>query len=96
MANEMYDILNSKFEKIDLDYCRLSIVSGNIFVACQKNPDGHGHIAVIYPVITLSYSSKWKCAIPLCCNIGKENGIIGLNWAFGEKIPDIFKLGVPK
>ena len=94
MANEMFDILNSKYEKVDLDYCRLSIVSGNIFVACQKG-DPHGHIAVIYPHQTISYSSKWQCAVPLVANIGACNGVISLSWAF-KLIPNIYKLGVPK
>jgi hypothetical protein len=94
MANEMYDILNSKYEKVDLDYCRLSIVSGNIFVACQKgNP--HGHITVIYPVITLSYSSKWRCAVPLVANIGACNGVISLSFAFAQ-MPNIYLIGEPK
>jgi isocitrate dehydrogenase kinase/phosphatase len=89
MANEMYDVLKAKYPKVDI---HADFYVPKIFVASQKNIDGHGHIAVIYPSRSKVYTGKWNCYVPLVCNIGKENAVMGLNWAFGE-MPEIFDLG---
>jgi hypothetical protein len=95
MANEIYDKLTARYEKVEIGYVISNITSGNIFVACRKEIV-HGHIAIVYPDKTLSYSGKWINAVPLVANIGKINGVIGLNWAFGDDMPDLFLIGKPK
>jgi len=89
LANEMAEVLASKYKLVDISYC-LNNILNNIFVACKKDTP-HGHIAIIYPIKTMVWSEKWKSLVPLCVNVGKVNAIMGLNWAFSEK-PDIFKI----
>lgn len=94
LANEMNLTLKRHFKKLELNNLSSDYLeSGNIFIASIYNAP-HGHIAIIYPTKTKVFSFKWNTSVPLCANIGKENGIIGLNYAFDEK-PDIFLIGKP-
>lgn len=58
-------------------------------IACQYDTP-HGHVAKVLPKMTV-YSNKWGCSVPLLCNVGKSNGIVGANWAFAT-MPDFFML----
>jgi len=94
LANEMYDILKEKYKQVNIEEVLSNLESGKLYAASIKdNP--HGHIALIYPHKTKVYSIKWNKLVPLCVNFGKENGIIGLNWAFNKE-PEYFELGEPK
>ena len=93
LANEIIDILEKNYKKIDMDYCLNNVLSGNIFV-CGLKAKEHGHIAVIYPMISPVISKKFKKEVPLVANIGKTNGIMGMNWAFRE-MPNFYEIGVP-
>jgi len=90
LANEMYDVLDKEYKRINITDL-INRDFEKVYVACVKD-EPHGHIAIIYPDKTLCQSGKWKLSVPLCCNFGKENGIMGLNYAF-RYIPDIFELG---
>jgi len=94
LANEMYEMLKEKYVRVPIERVFKDLLSGKVFVACLPNKP-HGHIAIIYPHDTKVFSLKWNISVPLCANIGKENGIIGLNWAFAE-MPDLFEIGIPK
>ncbi len=86
LANEMYDqLVNKGYKKISLQNIDMD---DNIYLASQKGKE-HGHIAVIYPSHTKTFSSKWDMHVPLVANVGNEVGIMGLNWAFRE-MPEIF------
>lgn len=41
----------------------------------------HGHVAVVYPG-QMVYSGKWLTYVPRVANVGKNTGIIGVNYAF--------------
>lgn len=87
LANEMCDVLKNKYIKVSYeDAIREKC---NLYIAALKNPIGHGHVAIIYPSDTVVFSKKWDCKVPLVCNVGKTNGVMGLNWAFSDK-PDIY------
>lgn len=58
-------------------------------IACQYDVP-HGHVTKILPRMTI-YSSKWEASVPFCANVGKSNGIVGVNWAFAT-MPDFFML----
>ena len=94
LANEMYDVLKEKYTKVSLDRVFKDILTGKVFVACLHGKP-HGHIALIYPHSTQVYSIKWNVSVPLCANFGRENGVMGLNWAFSE-LPDLFEIGEVK
>lgn len=87
LANEMVDVLESKYIKMPIkevwDNPNLLLVAG------WKNPIGHGHICVIYPSKEHIFSNKWQMEVPLVCNVGFENRIMGLNYAFAER-PNIY------
>ena len=94
IANEMCHIFDKSFERVDITKCIELIDKGLIFVACQEgNP--HGHICVIYPSKTTTFSKKWSMIVPLVANIGKVNEVCGLNFAFSE-LPKIYLIGEPK
>lgn len=91
LANEMYDVLKTRYKQISLDEVFTELETGKVFVASIKEQP-HGHIAIIYPHRTRIYSSKWNKFVPLCANFGVENGIMGLNWAFNKE-PELFEIG---
>lgn len=54
-------------------------------VVTAKTAFLHGHVAVIYPADKMGTSAKWDCAVPIVCNVGNNNKIVGLNWVFRDK-----------
>ena len=64
---------------------------GGVVIAGLRMPE-HGHVALVYPFPAKFASGKWgRTDIPCVANIGKENGVMPLNWAFGAK-PLLFLL----
>lgn len=61
------------------------------FVIAGRRGDEHGHIAIIYPCPHLAYSGRWGMGVPLCANVGKVNGIFGVNWAF-QILPEYYEV----
>jgi len=94
-ANGMIDVLEQKFEKVSIEKCLNDLMRGYIFVAGAKgNP--HGHIAIIYPTIYQYWSNSYNSFVPFVANIGKENAIMPLSFAFSrDNKPNIYFLGVP-
>lgn len=90
-ANNIYLNLKKNFKNVSIQECIKNILTGNIYVSAKMGKE-HGHVAIIYPSKTVVYSNKWGINVPLVANIGYENGIMGLNYAF-EDMPDIFYLG---
>ena len=82
-------LANDIAEKCENELCELDIMNafdaakeGRIVLAAIKMPN-HGHVAILYPFPAPYYSGKWKMEVPCVANIGKDNGIIPINWAFG-------------
>jgi len=99
-ANEMYDFAKEKNDCF-LDISKLINISFTnvcnyvithtdriIFAIIKQNP--HGHIAPIFPNEEIKFSAKWNCLVPMVANVGKEQNIMGLNYAFADK-PDFFE-----
>ena len=54
--------------------------AGRIVIAGQEG-QVHGHVAIVYPGRDI-YSGKWQVYVPQVANVGKSNGIMGVNYAF--------------
>lgn len=89
LANAIVDILDEKFETIDLKTLLDNILSSNVIYVAGIKGVNHGHVALVYPMHGFVYSSKFKTLVPLVANVGKINGIMGLNYAFSE-MPKIY------
>jgi len=57
-------------------------------ISAQTNPTGSGHVALILP-LPLVASGKWGKSVPQCANVGRTNGIMGVNHAFATE-PEYF------
>lgn len=53
-----------------------------IFAGALDSP--HSHIAPVYPTFAPTTSGSWRCTVPFVSNIGKENGVMGANYAFSK------------
>jgi hypothetical protein len=85
LANYMADKLESACRELTFDEAFGEANKGSLVVAALKMP-GHGHVAVVYPFPARFTSGKWmRWDIPCVANVGKENGVMPLNWAFGAK-----------
>lgn len=89
LANAIIDILDKNFKTIDFKTLLENILFSNIIYVAGLKGVGHGHVAVVYPMPGFVYSSKFKTLVPLVANVGKINGIMGLNYAFSE-MPKIY------
>lgn len=63
---------------------------GTLILAGMRMPE-HGHVAVVYPFPAAYFSGKWSRSVPCVANIGKENGVMPVNWAFGA-MPIFYKI----
>lgn len=89
-ANQIYALMfkSPKWQPIPMERASAAACDGIMVIAAIKgNP--HGHVTVVYPMLSQVYSGKWGEDCPLVCNIGKKNQICGVNFAF-EDIPDFF------
>ena len=85
LANYMADKLESTCRELTFNEAFQKANSGALVVAALKMP-GHGHVAVLYPFPGRYTSGKWgRADIPCVANVGKDNGVMPLNWAFGTK-----------
>ena len=58
---------------------------GKLVIAARA-ADPHGHVAVVLPGGELVRSRKWGGELcPQLANVGRNNGLVGANWAFGSK-----------
>lgn len=91
-ANAIYKYLHGSKEwrQIDafhLDEAHRLINEGRLVIATEKGILV-GHVAVGCPGPKVG-SWKWKCKVFRVGNIGRDNGVMGLNYAF-RQVPDIF------
>lgn len=88
LANEMCEMMASKYIEVPIN--EVNKTPNFLMLSGWKNDNGHGHVAVIYPTKVNATSRKWlNIEVPMVANVGKYNGIIGLNYAFAEK-PKIY------
>jgi len=85
MANDIAEKLENTCKELGFDDAFQKVNDGAIVIAAMKLPN-HGHVALLYPFPGLYTSGKWKRGdLPCVANIGKDNGVMPLNWAFGAK-----------
>lgn len=91
MANEIADKLENTCIVRSFPEAGVLANQGKILIAAIKLPV-HGHVAMIYPSPSSAISGKWgRWDVPFCANVGKDNGVIPLNYAFGA-MPRIWLL----
>lgn len=63
---------------------KLALDGRAVLAGIEEEP--HGHVALVYPTTTaLQRSNKWGgIEVPWIANVGKKNGVMGANWAFGR------------
>lgn len=94
LVEEIYVLvhaLGGSWRKIsDIEAITLA-TEGNFVIAIQRGKPGivdlEDHIVVVLPGTI--FSKKWNKKVPLCLNIGKENFIRGINFAFKTE-PEYF------
>ena len=97
MANEMVEFMENSKRFTEIPWEQSIDSDDLIILGIRKDTNGdgkidekdHGHVAIVYPAGT-SLSGKWGCVCPMVANIGNKNGIMGANYAFGDK-PQAFK-----
>jgi hypothetical protein len=91
-ANDIYDVMKKEWEQI-IDFTPYSHIDPKQpIVAAQFNPTGSGHVALVLPGERWMFSGKWDKQVPVVANIGRKNGIMGVNWAFSVE-PEYFTVG---
>lgn len=85
-ANAICDKVAKEWRKVSAEEAqRMSVTS--MVIAAQKGT-AHGHVAFVVPE-PLVKSGKWNKSIPQVANVGKTNGIMGVNFAFATE-PDYY------
>lgn len=90
LANEICDWLAKNAEKQDTDVAFERAKVGKLVLAAQKGIP-HGHVCALYPSPHKVFSGHWSKGVPICANVGKDNGIKGVNFAFSEE-PGYFEV----
>jgi len=85
MANQMVFTMQHSpfFSEVYPEVAKEIADNGKIVIAGLQD-DPHGHVAVVYPGKDMVMSGKWKMRVPQVGNVGKENRIMGANYAFGS------------
>lgn len=85
LANDLTEKLETHCRELNFEEAHRLALEGAVIVAAMKMPE-HGHVAVVYPVAYMAASAKWsRSDIPIVANVGKDNGVMPLNWAFGAR-----------
>jgi hypothetical protein len=95
-ANELCDWLVTNRPRVSSAEAHALAWRGEAVVATYRatGPGEHGHVALVYPFPTMVMSGKWGTTVPICANIGKDNGVMGVNYAFAV-LPEYFLLSTP-
>lgn len=97
LANQIYDKMRSDKNWVEVDARGAQKLAneGCLVIAGWKNPDGHGHVAVVRPGEPY-YSNSWGGVAPKVMNIGTENFINrSASYAFSkERMPKFFAYNV--
>lgn len=87
-ANRIADKVEKDVEwtEIGPNEAHLSAEGGRLAIASWRNPDPKrsGHCAVVHPG-AMTFSGKWAAFVPLVCNVGSKNAVMGANWAFHKR-----------
>ena len=92
MANEMVTWMKvcPLFKLVTIDEAIKASVDGVSLCVAGQQEAIHGHVCVLYPTDKTTFSGHWQQSVPMIANIGKTNGIMGLNYAFKD-IPEIWQ-----
>ena len=85
LANDLAEKLETSCRELNFEEAHRLALDGAVILAALKMPE-HGHVAVVYPAQYMAFSAKWgRGDIPFVANVGKDNGVMPLNWAFGAR-----------
>ena len=96
LANQICDHLDAKWIKTSgtneqkAAAAQIAANIGDLAIAALRGSP-HGHVAVIAPGNKV-FSGKWDCYLPRCYNVGRKNGVMGINYAF-DIFPEFYVLG---
>jgi len=85
-ANQIHDKISKEWRKVNAEDAA-NFAKSSFVIASQKG-EAHGHVATVLPLPLVS-SGKWGVKVPQCANVGKTNGIMGVNFAFATE-PEYF------
>ena len=97
-ADQIFDYCTQNWIRVPEAEAMAAAMLGDLVIAAWKNPDpeGHGHVAMCYPVRQMIPSGKWgSMGVPLDCpQVASVDRVIpcGANYAFLER-PQYFRLG---
>lgn len=83
-ANDMAEFMANSptiWKEVTGDAACARASQGILVVAAQRNDDGHGHVACVYPSPE-EYSGSWGKGVPVLNNIGRENGVMRASKCF--------------
>lgn len=83
LANEIINFIkrSADFAKVSAADAQKLANDGRLVIAGRMD-EPHGHVAVVYPGGELVNSRKWHEEACTIANVGKDNGVMGANWAF--------------
>lgn len=83
IANEIVNAIKKSvdFAKVSAQDAQKLANDGRLVIAGRMD-EPHGHVAVVFPGGELVNSSKWHEEAATVANVGKDNGVMGSNWAF--------------
>jgi len=86
-ANQIYSLLivDSGWIRSRAAVCMDKLKKGKAIAIAAYEDEPHGHVAMMYPG-DFGESGKWESQdVPLVANIGKKNGVMFANYAFGQE-----------
>ena len=87
MANEIVDYMDAhpvQFSKLYNPLTAHDLANNGYLCLAALKDQPHGHIAACYPSQNLITSGKWRVQVGEVANVGRKNGVIGVNYAFSE------------
>ena len=79
-ANDMIDLFESKYRKLDVIGALTATREGGIVIAGMKH-EGHGHVSVLIDH-NPELSGTWGKYAPFLANVGQKNGVMKASFAF--------------
>jgi len=83
LANKQIEIIKSSdsFVKVSMNDASALAQENKLVFACQSKKGGHGHICALYPKPS-EMSGHWGGYVPIVANVGKENFVKKLSYAW--------------
>jgi hypothetical protein len=85
-ANDIVQFVQTSkdWKEVDGNEAHSAAGAGKLVIAGIAVQGGTGHVCLICDD-NMVFSSKWGKAVPVCVNVGRNNFIKGVNWAFATE-----------